>query len=62
MDIKDSFDTMTALTQSHVDLQHAIEESIDIINQSGIEYEFRTTVTKPYHTGEKIQNIAKLIQ
>ncbi len=62
MDIKDSFDTMTALTQSHIDLQHSIKESIDIINQSGIEYEFRTTVTKPYHTSEKIQSIAKLIQ
>lgn len=62
MDIKDSFDTMTALTQSHLDLQEAIKESIEIISTSSIDHEFRTTVTKPYHTKEKIQCIASYLQ
>ena len=62
MDIKDNFDTMTELTQSHIDLQWAIKESIKILSNSDIAYEFRTTVSKPYHTKEKIESIASYLQ
>jgi pyruvate-formate lyase-activating enzyme len=62
MDVKDSFDTMTELTQSHINLQDAIQKSIDILSQCDIEYEFRTTISKPYHTKEKIEKIAILLQ
>lgn len=62
MDIKDSFDSMTELTQSHIDLQEAIKESIALISKSTIDYEFRTTITKPYHTKEKIAAIASYLQ
>ena len=62
MDVKDSFDTMTELTQSHIDLHDSIQKSIDILSKSNIEYEFRTTVSKPYHTKEKIEKIASLLQ
>lgn len=40
----------------------AIELSINIIKESNIPYQFRTTVVKEYHTLEDILNIAKWIQ
>lgn len=38
-----------------------IEESIDFLLQSGIDYEFRTTVTQEFHTPQDIEQIAKRI-
>ena len=39
-----------------------IEESIDILMQSGIDYEFRTTVVKEFHSEEDIEKIAEWIE
>jgi len=39
-----------------------ILESIDLIMESGIDYEFRTTCVKPIVTGRTIENILQLIQ
>lgn len=38
-----------------------INESISILKDSNIDYEFRTTVMKPNHTEEDIRNICKMI-
>jgi pyruvate formate lyase activating enzyme len=38
-----------------------IQKSIDLIMSSGIDYEFRTTVAKPYHSPEDFIEIGKMI-
>lgn len=60
MDIKDDFAWMDYLTQT-TGKQEFLKKSIDIIMTSWLEYEFRTTVSKPYHTPEKIEAIASYI-
>lgn len=39
-----------------------IEQSIALIMQSGIEYEFRTTVVREFHTAEDMVSMAKWIE
>lgn len=39
-----------------------IKRSIALIKSSGVDHEFRTTITKEYHTIESIENICKLIE
>lgn len=64
MDIKDDFAGMDWLTQT-TGKQEKIQQSIQIVMKNsathGIDYEFRTTVSKPYHTPEKVKAIASYI-
>lgn len=60
MDIKDDFTGMDYLTQT-TGKQESLKKSIDIIMTSWLEYEFRTTISKPYHTPKKIEAIASYI-
>ena len=39
-----------------------IKRSITLIKSSDVDHEFRTTITKEYHTIESIENICKLIK
>ncbi len=39
-----------------------IEKSIEILKNSGIDYEFRTTITSDFHTIEDIEEISEWIQ
>lgn len=39
-----------------------IEKSINLLKNSGIEYEFRTTITENFHTVDDIEKLAKWIQ
>ena len=39
-----------------------ISESIDIIRNSGVEYEFRTTVVSPLHRPEDFGELAKMVE
>ena len=39
-----------------------IERSIELLKKSGVEYEFRTTVTENFHTIDDIENLAEWIQ
>lgn len=39
-----------------------VKKSIDILSRSGIDYEFRTTVVREFHTAEDITAIAQWIQ
>jgi len=43
-------------------LESKILASIDLIMNSGIDYEFRTTVCHPYHKSEDFEGIGKLIK
>ena len=61
MDIKNDFlhyDEITGIKNFN---PKNIEESIEIIKNSGIEYEFRTTVIKEYHSIDNIKCILNVI-
>lgn len=60
MDIK-NVDEKYTLT-SGIDMLSNIKKSIDIIENSGIEYEFRTTIVKEFHTIDDIKKIRKMIK
>ena len=61
MDLKAPLDKYPKVT--NIDLGvNLIQESIDLIMSSKIEYEFRTTLVKNLHTKEDISKMAKLIK
>lgn len=60
MDIKSGPDRYAEATGTPVDMEK-IRESIRLIMDSGIEYEFRTTVVPGIHTEEDFDDIAELI-
>ena len=39
-----------------------VEKSMELLKNSGIDYEFRTTVTKNFHTADDIEKIAQWIE
>lgn len=60
MDIKNSWAKYDMTAQSNVSA-HKIRESIDLLKNSVIDYEFRTTLIKEFHTIEDIQSIGKIV-
>lgn len=56
MDIKSSFKTYPEITNSFVNIDK-IKESIELIKNSGVDYEFRTTLIQEYHTEEDIRQM-----
>jgi len=60
MDVKGPLEKYDILTNSKVDTEE-IRESIKLIINSGIDYEFRTTFVKPLHSEEDFEKIGKLI-
>jgi len=61
MDIKSSPEKYEETTNSFVNTEN-IKESIKIIMESGIEYEFRTTVVPKFIDEEEIRKMAELIK
>lgn len=61
MDIKSSFDNYKSLTESKIDTRN-YKKSINIIMWSWVDYEFRTTVCKWFHTKDDLLNIYKYIR
>lgn len=61
MDIKNSFAKYSLTTGSKVDIEE-IKESIKIIKNSGIEYEFRLTTLKKFHSDEDLQKISESLK
>lgn len=61
MDIKHSPDKYSTICGCDVDMG-AIRESASIIIESGIDYEFRTTTVREYHTAEDFEAIAQWIK
>ena len=61
MDIKSDKESYNEISKTNVDIKK-IEESIKIISNSGLEYEFRTTVVPGYHNKEKMIKLAKWIK
>ena len=61
MDIKNTFglyEEITGVTHINID---KIKESIEILKQSNIDYEFRTTIMKNYHDLNKIKEICNYL-
>lgn len=61
MDIKAPLDKYSAITNTNINIGK-ISESIDIIMNSGIDYEFRTTVVKSQLSFEDFSKIALLLK
>lgn len=60
MDIKNSKQKYPNTAGVHIDVQD-VERSIDVIKNSGLDYEFRTTVAKGLHTPQDIVALAEWI-
>ena len=60
MDIKADLNNYENITKCNVDIKK-IKKSIDIIINSNIDHEFRTTIMKEYHSIKTIKEIVKLI-
>ena len=58
MDIKNCKEKYSITANAKIDLTH-IQESIDILESSGIDHEFRTTLVKEFHTLADIEKIAQ---
>ncbi len=56
MDIKNCPDRYSE-TCGGFDIYHPVQVSVDLIMNSGVDYEFRTTVCKPLHDEESIKKI-----
>ncbi len=61
MDIKEDIDNFWKLSKTKEKPQKYIE-SINIIKNSNIDYEFRTTIVKWFHDVIMLENIAKMIK
>ncbi len=61
MDIKSSLEKYKEATGVDVDIKK-IKKSIAIIKESGIEYEFRTTLVPGFHQKEEVEKMAKAIE
>lgn len=62
MDIKNCLDKYPQTAGLGSIDTESIKKSIDIIKESGIDYEFRTTVTKELHTPQDFVKIGELIR
>ena len=61
MDIKNCFDKYEMTIGTKKDFQDDIKKSIEILKKSNIDYEFRTTIVKEFHTISDIKKILKYI-
>lgn len=62
MDIKNSLDKYPSTVNSVVDI-NKVKESIDyLINQTKIDYEFRTTCIKEHHCEDDFEKISKMLK
>ena len=60
MDIKNIYSKYDTTAGRKVNLKN-IEESVEILKASSIDYEFRTTIAKELHSLEDIRNICELV-
>lgn len=61
MDIKNSFDKYEITVGLSKTCLDSVKESIKILKESNIDYEFRTTIVKEFHTISDIKKILKYI-
>ena len=61
MDIKNSPEKYSLTCGCEIDV-NSIKESVSIIKESGIDYEFRTTTVREYHTKQDFASIADWLE
>ncbi len=61
MDVKNHFDKYAVTVGIENFDVDAVKKSMEILKNSGVEYEFRTTVTENFHTLDDIEKLAKQI-
>lgn len=61
MDIKSSPDNYSSICGVNIDIEK-IKKSVDILKEGKIDYEFRTTCVKEYHTKEDFEKISSWLQ
>ncbi len=61
MDIKNCKEKYSITANAKIDMDK-IQQSINILENSGIDHEFRTTLVKEFHTLEDIEKIAKWLK
>ena len=61
MDIKNSFEKYNETTGISADID-SIKESIEILINGNIDYEFRTTLVRGFHTPKDMQSIGEMIK
>ena len=61
MDIKNDFENYGTITGVASISTDRIKESIKILEEGRVEYEFRTTVIKDFHTLDRLKNIVNFI-
>lgn len=61
MDIKDDLDYYEKITGTKKIDVNILKNSIELIKNSGIDHEFRTTIVKEYHDYNKISNLCDLV-
>ena len=62
MDIKNSLDAYGETAGIDDRYYEAIQESVTFLKEGKVEYEFRTTVTKNFHTAKRFEEIGKWLQ
>jgi len=61
MDIKSDFKNYSKIAEIKNPNLEKIKKSINVLKKSNIDYEFRTTVVKEFHTFDKLKNICEYI-
>ncbi|MBK5251307.1 MAG: anaerobic ribonucleoside-triphosphate reductase activating protein [Peptostreptococcaceae bacterium] len=61
MDVKCTMERYCALTKCSADELPKLKESIEMIKKSGIDYEFRTTITREYNPSSDKEALAHLV-
>ncbi len=61
MDVKNDIPMYCATSGTEVDL-NAIEQSIEFLLQGTVPYEFRTTVTRTFHTASSLSEVAERLR
>lgn len=59
MDIKTNFDNYCEITGTRVNLADKVKESLQILTNSDIDFELRTTLVKEFHLENNIKKMAK---
>lgn len=61
MDIKNALEKYVITTRALKDYSSSIKESIELLIESGVPYEFRTTLVEEFHNEEDMDRIGRLI-
>ena len=59
MDVKNNFDSYNQICGTHLTQIENVKKSLDLLKNSEIDYELRTTLVNNFHKKENIEKLAK---